>query len=164
MKFAGLGLLSLISLISLPSSVGAQTRQSAPGDALFRQVGSLDAKVFDAYNTCDLEAFAGYFSEDVEFYHDKGGVMRGRQAVVDAVKNNICGKTRRDVVPGTMEVHPMDGFGALQMGSHRFCDVKLKACDGTSGGAGKYIHLWRNSGGAWTITRVVSYDHAPAAK
>jgi ketosteroid isomerase-like protein len=170
MKHAGrAGLRSLPLLLALfvfaPASPGgAQTRQSAPDDPLFRTLAALDARLFEAYNTCDLETFASLFAEDVEFYHDKGGVTRGRQALVDAVKKNICGKTRRDLIPGTMEVHPMDGFGALQIGAHRFCEAKLKHCDGTSGGAGKFIHLWQNSGGAWKITRAVSYDHAPAQK
>jgi hypothetical protein len=91
-------------------------------------------------------------------------VTRGRPALVDAIRTNICGKTRRDLIPGTLEVHPMDGYGALQIGAHRFCDAKAKQCDGTSGGVGKFIHLWQNSDGAWKITRVISYDHAPAAK
>jgi hypothetical protein len=68
------------------------------------------------------------------------------------------------VAPGTLEVHPMDGFGALQIGAHRFCDVKLKQCDGSTGGVGKYIHLWQNTGDTWKITRVISYDHASAGK
>jgi ketosteroid isomerase-like protein len=143
---------------------GAQTRQSPPDDALFRQVASLDARVFEAYNRCDLETFASLFAEDVEFYHDKGGVMRGKQALVDAVKNNICGKTRRDLIPGTLEVHPMDNFGALQIGTARFCDAKQKQCDGKTGGVGKFIHLWQHSGDTWKITRVISYDHASAGK
>jgi ketosteroid isomerase-like protein len=139
-------------------------RGDANANALFEQVASMDSKVFAAYNRCDLDAFASFLADDVEFYHDKGGLMRGKQAVVDAVKANICGKTRRDVVPGTMEVHRMDSFGALQMGSHWFCDMKLPACDGKSGGVGKYIHLWQHNGDTWKLTRVVSYDHAPAMK
>jgi hypothetical protein len=66
------------------------------------------------------------------------------------------------VIPGTLEVHPMDGYGALQIGAHRFCNAQAKPCDGTSGGVGKFIHLWQNGDGAWQITRVISYDHAPA--
>lgn len=140
----------------------AQTRQSPPGDALFQKVVALDRALFDAYNTCDVEAFTSFFVEDVEFYHDKAGTMRGRQALIDSLKGNICGKTRRDPIPGTFEVHPMDGFGALHIGAHRFCDGKAAQCDGTSGGVGKFIHLWQESGGAWKITRVISFDHAPA--
>ena len=152
-------------LFWLPAAaVRTQSRQSAPDDALFRTIASLDSGVFDSYNTCNLEKFASFFADDVEFYHDKGGLTRGRSALVDSVKNNICGKTRRDPIPGTLEVHPMDGFGALQIGAHRFCDAKVKQCDGTSGGVGKFIHLWQNRDGVWKITRVISYDHAAAAR
>lgn len=151
-------------LSSSAATIRAQSRQAAPDDALFRKVASLDKALFEAYNTCNLEAFASFFVEDVEFYHDMAGVTRGRPALVDSVKNNICGKTRRDLIPGTLAVHPMDGYGALQIGAHRFCDATATRCDGTSGGVGKFIHLWQNSGGAWKITRVISYDHAPAVK
>lgn len=168
MKPTGLlptALVLVVLLLLVPAApIRAQTRQSAAGDALFRKVASLDSALFAAYNTCDLEAFASFFVEDVEFYHDKGGVTRGRRALVESVKDNICGKTRRDLIPGTLEVHPMDGYGALQIGAHRFCDAAEKPCDGTSGGLGKFIHLWQNSDGAWRITRVISFDHAPAVK
>jgi hypothetical protein len=156
--------LAILLALQSAAAIHAQTRQSAPDDAFFKKLASLDAQVFEAYNTCDLDEFASFFAEDVEFYHDKGGLMRGRQALLDAVKNNICGKTRRDLVPGTLEVHPMDNFGALQMGTARFCDAKLKACDGKSGGVGKFIHLWQENGDTWKITRVISYDHASAGK
>jgi len=73
-------------------------------------MASLDSGLFDAFNTCNLERFASFFVEDVEFYHDKGGVTRGRPALVDSIKNNVCGKTRRDLIPGTLEVHPMGGY------------------------------------------------------
>jgi hypothetical protein len=154
-----------VLLLSLSvASTRGQTRQSAPNDELFRTAASLDGALFDAYNTCDLEKFGSFFVEDVEFYHDKGGVTRGRQALVESIKSNICGKTRRDLIPGTLEVHPMDGYGALQIGAHRFCDVTAKQCEDKSGGVGKFIHLWQNKDGAWKITRVISYDHAPAGK
>jgi len=171
MKFANLLALPLLLAAFVFAPVAAmraasqnQSQRRAPDDALVQKVTALDARLFDAYNTCDLDTFASLFAEDVEFYHDKGGATRGRKALVEAVKNNICGKTRRDLIPGSLEVHPMDGFGALQIGSHRFCDVKLTHCDGTSGGVGKFIHLWQNSGGVWKITRAISYDHAPAVK
>ncbi|HYN10070.1 MAG TPA: nuclear transport factor 2 family protein [Vicinamibacterales bacterium] len=152
-------------LLALPvAPVRSQTRQSAPDSALFRTVASLDSELFEAYNTCNLEKFASFLAEDVEFYHDKGGVTRGRPALVDSVRSNICGKTRRDLIPRSLEVHPLDGYGALQIGAHRFCDVKAKHCDDTPGGVGKFIHLWQNRDGVWKLTRVISYDHAPVIK
>jgi hypothetical protein len=159
-----LSLLILLVLSLATAPVGSQTRQSSPSDPLFRTLASLDRAVFDAYNTCDLEKFGSFFADDLEFYHDKGGITRGRQALVEAVRNNICGKTRRDLIAGTLEVHPMDGYGALQIGAHRFCNAGLKECDDKTGGVGKFIHLWQNRDGAWKVTRVISYDHAPAGR
>jgi hypothetical protein len=31
-------------------------------------------------------------------------------------------------------------------------------------GEAQFIHLWQYKGGAWKITRVISYDHHAAAK
>ena len=151
--------LPLLALLAAPAS-SQTTRQSAQEDPLFRTLASLDAAVFDAYNACDLEKFGSYFAEDLEFYHDKGGVTRGRPALVESIKKNICGKVRRELVTGSMEVHPMDNYGALQIGSHRFCDVKAVKCDPKTSGIARFIHLWENKEGAWKITRVLSYDHA----
>jgi hypothetical protein len=72
---------------------GGQTRQSAPEDQLFRTVSSLDSALLDAYNTCDVSTFASVLEEIVEFYHDRGGVTRPRQALVDSIRNNICVKS-----------------------------------------------------------------------
>ena len=162
-SFAFAPLLAAV-LCSLSIVVSGQTRQSGLDDPLFRTLASLDNQLFDAYNRCDLDKFAALMVEDVEFYHDKGGVTLGRAALVEAVKNNICGKVRRDLIPSSLEVHPMDGYGALQIGTHRFCAHDAKRCDGLDGGVGKFIHLWRESGGTWRITRVISYDHVPVAK
>lgn len=41
-----------------------------PADPLTTEVGALDAKVFDAYNRCDLPTFSRYFDPEVAFYHD----------------------------------------------------------------------------------------------
>ncbi|MCA1585638.1 MAG: nuclear transport factor 2 family protein, partial [Acidobacteria bacterium] len=111
-RFLPTSLVLVTLLLVLPgAALRAQTRQSAPDDPLFRTLASLDSRLFDAFNTCSLEEFASFFVEDIEFYHDRGGVTRGRAALVDSVQENICGKTRRDLTPGTLEVHPMDGYG-----------------------------------------------------
>jgi len=44
--------------------------QAAPApDPLFQTIRSLDAKLFDAYNHCDLEKFGSLLADDLEFYH-----------------------------------------------------------------------------------------------
>jgi ketosteroid isomerase-like protein len=157
---------AVIAAVAAAATVvaAAQSHQAVAGDPLYQTVADLDRRVFEAYNTCDLATFGALFADDVEFYHDQGGVTLGRAALVASVKQNICGKTRRDPVPGTLEVHPMKGFGAIQMGSHWFCDIGIARCDGTTGGIGKYAHLWRQSDGQWQITRAYSYDHEPVKR
>jgi ketosteroid isomerase-like protein len=125
-------------------------------------ITALDAALFDAYNRCDLEKFSSFFVEDVEFYHDQGGVTLGKANLTDSVKKNICGKVARELVPGTLEVHHMKGYGAVEMGVHRFHHPGNEDKEGV--GEGKFIHLWQYKDGAWKITRVISYDHHPAAK
>jgi hypothetical protein len=56
------------------------TRPATTPDDLFRAVALQDAALFDAYNHCDLEKFAAFFADDVEFYHDHGGLTRGSKA------------------------------------------------------------------------------------
>jgi hypothetical protein len=157
-RFARL-LPALLLALLLAVSASAQTRQAKADDPLFKQLAAFDAAIFDAFNTCDLDKFGSYFAEDLEFFHDKGGVTRGRAALVESVKNNICGKVRRELVAGSMEVHPMDNYGAVQIGSHRFCEAKLSRCEPNSSGIAKFIHLWENKNGVWKITRVLSFDH-----
>ncbi|HEV2843394.1 MAG TPA: nuclear transport factor 2 family protein [Thermoanaerobaculia bacterium] len=158
--FALLSALLLFPLLA-PTRVDAQPRPGKEAsDELFRTISSLDAEMFDAYNRCDLEKIGTFFTEDLEFYHDQTGLSRGRQAMVDAVKQNICGKVRRDLEPGTLEVYPLKGYGAVEIGEHRFCDPKKneKCVEGNSGIA-KFVMLWQNQDGKWKITRVISYDH-----
>jgi len=145
------------------SQVDAQSAPtSPPTDQLFRTIAALDSALFDAFNRCDLEKFGTFFIDDVEFYHDQGGVTLGRQSLTESVKTNICGKVSRELVPGTLEVYPMNGYGAIEMGVHRFHHPKAEATEPV--GEGKFVHLWQNKDGAWKITRVLSYDHHTVPK
>src|SRR5215831_15826586 len=87
---------------------------------LDKAIAALDAALFDAYNRCDLEKFASFFVDDVEFYHDQGGVTLGQKALTESIKKNICGRVTRELVPGTLQVYYMKGYGALEVGVHRF--------------------------------------------
>jgi hypothetical protein len=99
--------------------------------------------------------------DDVEFYHDQGGVTLGAAALTESVKKNICGQTTRELVPGTMQVFSMKGYGAVELGVHRFNHPGHPEIDV---GEGRFIHLWQYKDGAWKITRVISYDHHAAKK
>ena len=149
-------LLLLLSLVA-PWAKAQSPQDRTPPDELFRTVASLDGALFDAFNRCDLEKFGTYFVDDLEFYHDQGGVTLGRQKLTEDVKNNICGKVRRELVAGTLQVYPMHGYGAIEMGVHRFHHPKAE--DTEPVGEARFVHLWQLKDGAWKITRVLSYDH-----
>ncbi len=103
-----------LSLLSLPMLfVRSSCAQTVPPlDKIQNQqeldsaITALDAALFDAYNKCDLDKFASYIDENVEFYHDQGGVTLGRAALTDSVKKNICGKVTRELVPGALQDLP----------------------------------------------------------
>jgi len=146
----------------IPAIVLAATLLAASPDELTLKITALDAEFFDAYNKCDLAKFASFLAEDLEFYHDQSGLSVGRQATVEAVKNNICGKVHRDPVAGTLAVYPLKGFGAVETGIHLFCNPKSIGAAGKCGegsGVARFTHLWQNRDGVWKITRVISYDH-----
>src|SRR5262249_48574219 len=98
----------------------AQVKPASTPEELFRVIAAQDAALFDSYNRCDLEKFGSFFTDDVEFYHDRGGLTLGRQKLTESVKNNICGKVTRELVPGSLEVYPMENYGALEIGVHLF--------------------------------------------
>lgn len=123
-------------------------------------ITALDTAVFDAYNTCDLVKFNSLFTDDVEFYHDQGGVTLGNKELTASVKKNICGTTTRELVPGTLKIYPMKGYGAVEIGEHHFLHPWKQ--DHGVVGRGRFIMLWQYKDGAWKITRVISYDHSLA--
>jgi len=149
-------------VFSLPSLIA---QDALPLDKITNQaeldktIAALDRALFDSYNGCDLAKFESFFADDVEFYHDQGGVTFGKAALTDAVRKNICGKTTRELV--SMQAFSMKGYGALETGVHRF---HHPGHEEMGVGEGRFVHLWQYKDGRWKITRVVSYDHHTAGK
>jgi len=152
----------LVLMVALGSAVTGARAQTVPsldeikGDAeLTKAITTLDKELFDAYNTCNIEKLGTLVVDDLEFYHDKTGLAVGKQVFLDAIKNNICGKVTRQLVPGSLEVYPLHGYGAVEIGTHRFYHPGM---EGPAGEA-KFVTLWQYKDGAWKVSRVISYDH-----
>lgn len=153
-------------LLWLSLAVGTTAGDDTPAAALpssqedlRRTVAELDARLFDAYNRCDIVAFRALLADDLEFYHDQGGVIWSPDEVVAGVKANICGKVRRELVAGTLEVDRIAGFGAIELGSHRFCEIETGKCVGIA----RFLHVWKLDDGQWKASRIISYGHRPLA-
>jgi len=130
---------------------------SAP-DPLYQKMLALDSALFDSFNKCsdpaELKKHAAFFAKDVEFYHDKGGVTLGVDAMIANTRKNVCGQFRRELDPGSFRVFPIPGYGAMVLGTHRFCHSPV-----TCEGAGEFTTVWREKDGVWQITRALSYAH-----
>ena len=135
-------------------AVGQEGRADQ-ADPLVAKVTALDKQLFDAYNQCDLKTFRSLLDDNLEFYHDVTGLMVGGDKVTEAIKQNICGKVTRELVPGTLEVYPIKDYGAVEIGVHRF----LHPGEPGNVGEAKFVNLWRNEDGHWKITRVMSVGH-----
>jgi hypothetical protein len=95
-------------------------------------------------------------SDDLEFYHDQTGLSAGKAPFLAAIKQNICGKVQRELLPQTLEVYPLKGYGAVEIGIHRFHHPGHPK-DGA--GDARFVMLWQEKDGTWKVTRVISYDH-----
>lgn len=141
---------------------GAATSADVSSEALLlNAISKVDAEAFDAFNRCsdpaELKRHESYFSPDVEFYHDAGGVTWDRASMLANTAKNACGKYRRELIPGTLTVFPIKDFGAIAQGSHQFCSIADGRCDGRA----EFTIIWRNVATGWQITRVLSYGHRP---
>ncbi len=145
---------SLLVLLSL-CVVRTDAQSAAQPDPLFTTIQSLDTKLFNAYNHCDLTTLGTMVSDDLEFYHDQTGLSVGKEPFLAAIKQNICGKVQRELLSGTLEVYPLKGYGAVEIGIHRFHHPE----NAENVGDAKFVTLWQNKDGVWKVTRVISYNH-----
>jgi len=153
--------LALFVVTSVVASIASapHAAEALTGDALFDAIAAQDAAAFDAFNHCadpdQLRKHESYFAPDVEFYHDTGGVTWTRDAMLANTKKYACGNYRRELIAGSMKVYPVKDFGAISQGSHRFCNI----ADGKCAGLADFTIIWRQTDGAWQMTRVLSYGH-----
>jgi hypothetical protein len=144
----------------------AQTEQ----EKLTAVILEKDSRFWTAYNTCDTEKFRSFFTDDVEFYHDKGGVTLGIDALTESVKKNLCGtnnfRLRREPVAGTIKVFPLrkgnEIYGAIMSGEHVFYVTENGKPEFLDGRA-NFTHLWLIRNGDYKMARVLSFDHRPAS-
>jgi hypothetical protein len=119
---------------------------------LYDTIVYLDSVFFDAYNTCNMELQADFYADDIEFYHDQGGLMTSKQEILDAIRKNICGKVTRELVKGSIEVYPIGTYGAVEMGFHKFHNL----VEGSVSRGGKFVVIWVKDAGKWKVSRVIS--------
>lgn len=149
--------LSIIFLV-VSNYVNAQKENGSGADLeLYKEIASLDSILFTAFNTRDTVKFGSFFTKDLEFFHDKGG-LTNYDHTMNFMKNVAKENNglRRDLVKESLEVYPIPGYGAVEIGAHTFCHIENGRSDC---GTFKFVHIWKKIEGEWKISRVISYSH-----
>jgi hypothetical protein len=120
---------------------------------LFHEIVKLDSTFFHAYNTCDIAKQAELYSDTIEFFHDKSGLDTSKQHILANTKKYICGKVTRELVRGSIEVSPLPGYGAVELGMHMFHNNQEKDAKPHPS---RFLIIWKHSQDTWKITKVIS--------
>ena len=121
------------------------------------EIARMDSVLFAAFNVGDLTRLKTFFAPDLEFYQDNEGLENYAQTMKDFREMlRQPSRIRRELVPGTVEVYPIKNYGAIEVGSHRFCHEENGR---TECGTFKFLHVWRKTGKTWRLSRIVSYAH-----
>lgn len=151
-----------ISITAMSTCGTAQSQHSQDIDITIRR---LDSLFWAAYNACDVEKMQTFFTDDLEFYHDKGGLTTSLASLIEVTKKNLCSnkdwRLRREVVPGSLQVFPLNNYGAILSGEHVFFVNEAGQKERLDGHA-KFTHVWRYKDNEWKMHRILSFDHRPA--
>lgn len=159
----------LLSILALAGAQSAAVR-IPPQAELTKAIVARDAELFAlAFEGCDAAKLRAMVTDDLEFYHDKGGLTyrSGDEMAADyrkkceERKKAGAWRSRRELVPSSLHVDPVPGHGAIETGEHLFYERQGDGPEKLTGRA-KFAHVWRLEGGTWKISRVLSYAHGPA--
>lgn len=160
--------LALSCTVLLAAGATAQPRSGpAPTKELTAEIAEQDRVFFDAlFNKCDVEALGARVTEDFEFYHDKHGLTAtSRTEFVESIRK-MCERqktgedyrARRELIEDTLEIYPLNNYGAVQIGVHRFYQ-KIEGQEDKLVEISKFTNLWKKDKDGWKMSRVLSYDH-----
>jgi ketosteroid isomerase-like protein len=135
----------------------AAKKKTATSGKLFDTIARVESAMFEAFNQHDVDRLMSMFTDDLEFYHDTGGLTNYEETRENFGK--LFASTpdiRRDLVKGSLEVYPVKDYGAIEIGEHVFCH---KENDKSDCGAFKFAMVWRKDVESWKVSRVISYGH-----
>lgn len=128
-------------------------RYKASNIELSKEIIKMDSIYFTAYNTCDMKTQASLYDDNIEFFHDKGGLMTDKTQLLKSLKENICNKVTRTLIKGSIEVYPINKYGAIQIGYHKFYNKEEPNAKAVPS---KFIVVWKKENENWKMTKVIS--------
>ncbi len=160
---------ALLFLFFICTIISHTMAQVTSQDPIFKAIYSRDSLVFDiGFNACDKSGFENALSDNFEFYHDKSGIINGKEAFIKSFENNVCNlnrkfNARRALIKSSMKVFTLTNggivYGAIQHADHKFYEKNRSTGIERATGIAKITHLWLLENGVWKLVRGVSYDH-----
>jgi len=137
---------------------------------LTQQIEKADSELFKLFfeGPCDVPRFRSMLTDDIEFYHDKGGfnVRKPEDFVAmfqercKALEDPTTWRSRRVLVKESLRVDPIPGWGAMEVGDHLFYEKHGAAGEEKLVGKAKFAMVWvLGADGKWRISRVLSFAH-----
>jgi hypothetical protein len=133
-------------------------------------IAARDAEFFDLFfQGCDPVRLRTMLADDVEMYHDKGGLVFTSADTMVAGYAKSCAerqkpdawRSRRELVRASLHVDPVPGYGAIEAGEHLFYERQGNGPEKLAGRA-RFAQVWKLDGGQWKLARVLSFAHAAA--
>jgi hypothetical protein len=140
------------------------------GPALREAILARDAEFFKTFfEGCDPARIKSMLTADFEMYHDKGGrvATSADPFIADYAKSceerkkPDAWRSRRELLPRTLSVHPVPGYGAIEDGEHVFYERRGDGPEKKVGRA-RFTQVWALTEDGWRLARVLSYAHGPA--
>lgn len=154
-------------LVALFAALALSPNVEVPAQpALTQAIAARDTALFDMmFAGCDASALTAMVTDDMEFYHDKGGLMTRDAFIADYARSCAAKRapdawrSRRELVAGSMRVYAIPGFGAVEEGAHVFHERKGDGPERLVGKA-RFSILWKlGADGQWRMARTFSIDH-----
>ena len=145
----------LVGLIS--NSFSQEKKVVLTPKALYQEISKMDSVMFHAFNNQDFKTFKNLFTQDLEWFQDNDGLVP-YETVFKNFENTFKKeyKLTRELVKGSLEVHPIKNYGAIEIGEHQFKHIENgKEETGTF----KFVMIWKHENNQWKISRVISFGH-----
>ena len=158
----------LATTIAQPAPATSPAPVTIPaGPALHAAIVEADLRFFSLFfDDCRPDAVGAMVADDFEMYHDRGGVIARDGASFIADYQRVCTarqapdawRSRRELVPDSLHIDPVPGFGAIEEGDHLFYE---RRGDGPERlvGRSRFVQLWQLTPEGWKLARVFSYRH-----
>jgi uncharacterized protein DUF4440 len=158
---------ALASSFMAISAVGGPKAGPSQTQELYDEIAAMDQKLFAAvFDTCDIVTLATLVTDDFEFFHDKDGLSSTSGAQFVKAIEGTCARqktgedyrARRELVAGSMQVYPLNNYGAIEVGRHRFYQL-LPGKPEKLVEDSQFTQVWKKDETGWKLARVLSYDH-----